>query len=195
MDRLVELGVIEPVDFSSFVPVIKKDGSIRICGDFKVTLNPYIENDQYPLPRIEELFAKLQGGVSFTKLDLSNAYQQVCLDEQSKELVTISTHKGLYRYNRAPFGIASIPAKFQKIMDSLFEGQEGVVVFLDDLLITGRSHQEHMNILNKVLSILQDAGFKISLNKCSFFQKEIAYLGYKINQCGMHTSEDKILAI
>lgn len=148
LDRLVALEIIEPVDFSPWgtpiVPVIRKDGSIRICGDFKITFNPCIEIDQYPLPKIEELFAKLQGGITFTKLDLSNAYQQVCLDNKAKELVTIATHKGLFRYNRAPFGVASIPAKFQKIVVSLLEGHEGVVVFLDDLLVTGRSHQEHI---------------------------------------------------
>ncbi|XP_023311028.1 uncharacterized protein LOC111691851 [Anoplophora glabripennis] len=88
--RLEQIGVIEPVSYSPWgtpiVPVLKKDGSVRICGDFKITLNPYIEIDQYPLPRIEELFGKLQGGVEFSKLDLSTAYQQISLDETSKNL-------------------------------------------------------------------------------------------------------------
>lgn len=199
LDRLHKLGVIEPVEYSPWgtpiVPVLKKDGSVRICGDFKITVNPFIEIDPFPLPRIDELFVKLQGGVHFTKLDLSNAYQQICLDEKSKELVTISTHKGLFRYNRAPFGIASIPGKFQKILETLLQGLDGVVCFLDDILITGRDRVEHIARLETVLSRLQNAGFKLAIEKCNFFQSKISYLGYDIDKEGLHTSESKILAI
>lgn len=199
LESLEKIGVITPVNYSPWgtpiVPVLKKDGSVRICGDFKVTVNPYIEIDQYPLPRINELFVKLQGGVHFSKLDLSNAYQQFCLDQSSKELMTISTHKGLYQYNRAPFGIASIPAKFQKIMESLLQGLDGTVVFLDDILITGCNRKEHLIRLKKVLQILQESGLKISLPKSNFFQDQIEYLGFIINKEGLHTSDKKIKAI
>lgn len=102
IDRLVAENILSPVPFSEWatpiVPVAKSDGSIRICGDFKITVNPILLVDKYPLPRIEELFAKLQGGVEFTKIDLSHAYQQVELDDVSKEFTTINTHKGLFRY-------------------------------------------------------------------------------------------------
>ncbi|KAK9872173.1 hypothetical protein WA026_016226 [Henosepilachna vigintioctopunctata] len=199
LNRLLKLGVIEPVNYSPWgtpiVPVLKKDNSIRICGDFKVTLNPNIEIDQYPLPRINELFVKLQGGVQFSKLDLSSAYQQILLDKDSKKLTTISTHKGLFQYTRAPFGIASIPAKFQKIMDSLLQGLDGVIVFLDDILITGKDKSEHLIHLEQVLNILQNTGLKISKDKCSFFCDEICYLGFVINKFGLHPSENKIEAI
>lgn len=197
--RLINLGVLEPVDYSPWgtpiVPVLKKDGSVRICGDFKVTLNPYIEIDQYPLPRIEELFVTLQGGQEFTKLDLANAYTQVCLDEKSKDLVTISTHKGLFRYTRAPFGIACIPAKFQKMMESLLSGLPGVIIFQDDILITGKDRTEHIGRLKQVLIRLEEAGLKISLNKCEFFKSKVSYLGFIIDKHGLHTCENKISAI
>lgn len=85
--------------------------------------------DQYPFQRIEELFAKLQGGKKITKLDLSQAYQQVEVDSKSQELLTITTHKGLFQYTRLPFGVVSAPAKFQKIMESLLQGVEGVTYF------------------------------------------------------------------
>ena len=84
------------------VTVPKPDGSVRICGDYKVTINPVLDVDSYPLPTPEDLFATLAGGQKFSKLDLSQAYQHVCLDEQSQEYVTINKHKGLYRYNRLP---------------------------------------------------------------------------------------------
>ncbi|XP_044760857.1 uncharacterized protein LOC123318303 [Coccinella septempunctata] len=177
INRLVSLGVLYPVDYSEWgtpvVPVLKKNGSLRLCGDYKVTINPHIEVDQHPLPRIDDLFNCLQGGVKFSKLDLSDAYQQIGLDEISKELTTIVTHKGLYRYNRLTYGIASAPAKFQKIMESLFTGLEGVVVFLNDVLITGKDDNEHLERL----------------------RDSIEYLGYIIDKEGLHTSESKTVAI
>jgi hypothetical protein len=104
LDRLEQDQILERVQFSNWaapiVPVVKHDGSIRICGDYKLTVNQVAQTDTYPLPRIEDLFASLSGGKSFTKLDLAHAYQQIPLDEEAKEYTTINTHKGLYRYNR-----------------------------------------------------------------------------------------------
>ena len=100
------------------MPVPKRDGSIRVCGDFKVTINPYVNVDQYPLPKPTDLMTCLTGGKIFTKLDLTAAYQQMLLDDDSSKLVVINTHQGLYRYTRLPFGVASAPAVFQRAMDS-----------------------------------------------------------------------------
>ena len=116
LDRLQAEGIIVPIRFSKWaapiVPVMKSDGSIRICGDFKQTVNKSARTEVYPLPRIEELFACLSGGQTFTTLDLSHAYLQLELENESQELVTINTHKGLYKYTRLPFGVASAPAIF-----------------------------------------------------------------------------------
>ena len=93
-------GIISPVQFSSWatpiVPVVKSNGQIRVCGDYKVTINQALQPDSYPLPRVDELFASLAGGRYFSKLDLSNAYLQIELEEESKKLVTINTPKGLF---------------------------------------------------------------------------------------------------
>lgn len=195
INRLLSVGIIEPIDYSPWatpvVPVLKKGGEIRLCGDFKVTINPLIEVDQYPLPRIEDLFCALNGGKSYSRLDLSQAYQQICVDNETKKLLTISTHKGLFMYNRLAYGVASAPAKFQKIMESLFVGLEGVLVFLDDVLITGPSEKIHCQRLDKVLSILADAGLKLNIKKCKFFQDHVDYLGYTIDKNGLHTCKDK----
>ncbi|XP_056647241.1 uncharacterized protein K02A2.6-like [Diorhabda sublineata] len=143
LDRLVTENILSPVSYSSWAtpiaPVAKKNGTIRICGDYKITLNPVLLIDKYPLPRIEELFSKLQGGVEFSKIDRSQAYQQIELGNESKKLTTINTPKGLFSYNRLPFGIASAPAMFQRIMEQILAGLDGVVCFLDDILITGKS--------------------------------------------------------
>ena len=107
LDRLQAAGIIAPTKFSHWttpiVPIVKKDGSIRICGDYRQTVNKHAKTEIYPLPRIEELFTTLSGGQSFTTLDLSHAYLQLELEEESQELVTINTHKGLYKYKRLQF--------------------------------------------------------------------------------------------
>jgi len=137
LDRLVQECILEPVQFSEWaapiVPVIKPDKSVRICGDFTLTVNQASKLDRYPIPWIDDLFATLAGGESFTKLDMSPAFQQILLDEESKSYVVINTHKGLFRYNRLPFGVSSAPGVFQQVMEGLLSGIPGVVVYIDDL--------------------------------------------------------------
>ena len=132
------------------VPVVKKDQSLRLCGDYKVSVNQALETDTYPLPRLEELLATLSRGKIFSKIDLAAAYQQVFLDDDSKKYTTINTHIGLFVYNRLPFGISSAPSIFQLIMENLMKDLP-VVVFLDDLLIMGRSEEDHLHNLQRVL--------------------------------------------
>ena len=126
LDHLLALGVIRPVQFSDWaapiVPVLKGDRRVRICGDYKVTINRAAKLEKYPIPRIDELFVSLSGGKMFSKLDLSHAYLQVPLEEASQKYVTINTHKGLFIYTRLPFGIASAPSIFQRVMENLLQG-------------------------------------------------------------------------
>ena len=123
---MIKLGVIEKVNYSNWaapiVPVPKPDGSIRICGDYKVAINPSLLVDQFPVPKAEDLFSSLAGGKNFSKLDLSQAYQQVLLEPDFHKYVTINTHKGLHQYNRLPYGVASAPAVFQEIMARIATG-------------------------------------------------------------------------
>ena len=177
------------------VPVVESDGSVRICGDFKATINQVAVNESYPLPRVEELFANLSGGKRFTKLDLANAYLQLPLDEASKEYVTINTHRGLFRYNRLPFGLSSAPAIFQRCMETVLQGLKGVSVYIDDIILTGASDEEHRGTLDKVLERLELAGLRLRTEKCFFMQPRVVYLGHVIDEQGLHPTEDKVKAI
>ena len=119
------------------MPVIKCDGNVRICGDYKVTINQVTKQDVYPLPKDEDLFAALAGGKLFSTIDLTHAYQQVKIDDASKKYTTINTHNGLFQYERLPFGISSAPAIFQRSMENLLQGLPSTCVYQDDILVTG----------------------------------------------------------
>ena len=177
------------------VAVPKSDGRIRICGDYKVTVNPHIEPDRHPLPKPDDLFASLSGGKKFTKIDLSHAYLQMMLDDESKKFMVINTHKGLYQYTRMPFGISSAPAIFQRVMDTILLGLSNVLCYLDDILITGATDQEHICNLEEVLKRLQCHGIKVQNSKCTFLANSVEYLGHIIDHKGLHTSPQKVAAI
>ena len=172
LQQLESLGIIKPVKSSKWaapiVPVLKPDHkSIRICGDYKLTANKALRAEQYPLPKIENLFSTLAEGVTFTKLDMSQAYQQLVLDSDSKEIVTINKHKGLFTHQHSLFGVSSAPGIFQRTMESILAGIPRVLFYLDDILITGASQEEHLPNLKEVLSRLQQAG--LCLHKDGIF--------------------------
>lgn len=199
LDRLQQAGIISPIEFSEWaapiVPVTKPNGSVRICGDYKLTINQAAQTDKYPLPKVDDLFSALSGGKYFTTLDLSQAYLQLPLHEDSKQYLTINTHKGLYQYNRLPFGVASAPGIFQRAMDTLLQGIEGVCVYLDDILVMGRSVEQHVATLTEVLERLSKANLKLNQPKCIFMASRVEYLGYVIDEQGLHPTSEKVQAI
>ena len=146
LKRLERIGALEKVEFSDWatpiVPVLKLDGTLRICVDCKVTINPASDVLEYPMPMVEELFTQPNGSKSFSKLDLSSAYQLVLLDEESKQYVTINTRLGLFRYTRLPFGMAAIPAIFQQTKDTILSGFSGVGGILDYSIVTGPNDKQ-----------------------------------------------------
>ena len=199
LERLEKLGVIEAIQFSEWaapvVPVVKGDGSIRLCGDYKLTVNRVANLECYPLPRIDDLLASLGKGKMFSKLDLANAYLQLALEDESKKYVTITTHKGLYRYNRLPFGVASAPAIFQRTMENLLRDISNVVVYLDDILVSGSTEAEHLHTLDCVMSRLEEHGLRLKLSKCVFMAPSVEYLGHHISADGIRPAEGKKRAI
>ncbi|KAL0902232.1 hypothetical protein ABMA27_000152 [Loxostege sticticalis] len=183
IDRLLDLGVLKPVEHSEYaspvVPVLKKDGGVRLCADYSVSINKQLI---------------LHGGEQFTKLDLSMAYGQFVLSEDAQDLTCINTHRGLFKYTRLVFGLASAPAIFQRAMECILAGIEGTVCFLDDILIGG-SKAQHRERLIAVLDRLESAGLTLQASKCDFFKDEIKYLGHVIDKNGIRKCPEKVKAI
>lgn len=199
LERLVEAGILEPVQYSEWaapiVPVVKENGNVRICGDYKMTINKVSKLDNYPIPKTEDLFATLNGGQQFTKLDMSQAYQQLMLDEESKGYTTINTHKGLFRYTRLPFGVSSAPGIYQRVMDNLLQGIPYVVVRVDDILVSGEDTAAHMRNLEEVLSRLATAGLRLNEEKCTFLADKVVYLGQMVTREGVQPVKEKVKAV
>lgn len=198
LDRLEREGILEKVTHSEWatpiVAVPKPDGSVRLCGDFKVTVNQSLSVDQYPLPKADDIFDALAGGRKFTKLDLTQAYLQLPLDQELKQFCTINTHRGLYQFTCLPFGIASAPAQFQKVMDTILQGSRGAMCYIDDILVTGGT-EEHLRNLEEVLQQLQAHGIRMKRKKCVFMQDAVECLGHLIEANGKRPTPEKIAAI
>ena len=113
---------------------------------------------------------------------MSQAYQQLLLDESSRQYVVINTHKGLFRYSRLPFGVSSAPGIFQRVMENLLQDIPGVVVYIDDVLITGPDERGHITELEEVLRRMEQAGLHLSKGKCLFMAPSVEYLGYTHSQ-------------
>uniref|UniRef100_A0A5S6R3L9 RNA-directed DNA polymerase n=2 Tax=Trichuris muris TaxID=70415 RepID=A0A5S6R3L9_TRIMR len=199
IDRLTESGIWIPVKSSVWAaPIVivpKSTGSIRICGDFKLSVNSQLEVEHYPIPRIEEIFHKLGKGQTFTKIDLADAYLQIELDDESKIFMVVNTPFGLYQYQRLPFGVASAPSIFQRFMDQLVSDIPGCVAYLDDIIVTGANESEHLNNLDSLLRRLEENGLRCRVQKCKFFQREVEYLGHVLSANGLCPSETRVQAI
>ena len=198
LDKLESRGVISKIDHSEWaaplVVVQKRDKTLRLCGDYKVTVNQVVQSDTYPLPNAEDLFASLAGGEIFTKLDLSAAYQQLELTEDSKQYLVVNTQKGLYRYNRLSYGVSTAPSIFQRVMDQILQGLEGVTCYLDDILIAS-SKSEHVQKVKSVFERLRKFGVKLKKAKCAFMMPRVTYLGHEISAAGVQPTNEKIKSI
>ncbi|KFD58262.1 hypothetical protein M513_01025 [Trichuris suis] len=199
LERLINQGILKPVKYSKWatpiVPVLKRNGELRVCGDYRSTVNSATKKDTYPLPTVTELLTALAGGVLFSKLDLAQAYQQLKVDDQTAELLTLNTPKGLMQVKRLPFGVDVAPSIFQRFIDSLLAGLDGVKAYLDDVLITGRTEEEHWKRVEAVLARLDEIGLRLRRDKCVFGVEEVEYLGFLIDRHGVHPTAEKVEAI
>ncbi|KAI0226278.1 hypothetical protein LSAT2_023096 [Lamellibrachia satsuma] len=171
LDRMVTSGVIravtEPTDWcSAMVPVIKKTGAVRICIDLKQH-NTADRRDHFMFPSLEDISPKLADSKVFSTLDVTSGFWQIPIDEENQLLTTFITPFGRYAFCRLPFGISSAPEIFQRKMSALLDGMNGVKVIMDDILVHGRSIEEHDARLDSVIRIINDSGLKLTQENAS----------------------------
>jgi hypothetical protein len=187
--ELQGMSAIEPAKSaysSPVVPVKKKDGTIRMCIDYR-KLNSKTKPDRHPIPNLLDAVYNLHGTEFFTSLDLVKGYHQIPLDEKSKEYTAFSTSKGHWQWCRLPFGLRNAPAAFQReIMKVLQEfSQRKVTVYIDDILINDVSFDDHLELVRQVLTALKNHNLKIKPQKCSWFKPEVEFLGHIVGRNGI----------
>ncbi|XP_026530731.1 uncharacterized protein K02A2.6-like, partial [Notechis scutatus] len=199
IDKLVKQGVLQPIDHARWetpiVTPVKPDGSVRICGDYKATLNCALQQSAYPVPVVQHLLHSLGGGKVFAKLDLAQAYQQLPVDEETAEAQTIVTHRGAFRCNRLQFGVSVAPGIFQSLMERLLRGIKGVVPYFDDVLVSAANQEELEGRLREVLEKFKGAGLKVKKEKCQLYTEQVEFLGYLLDRHGIHPTGSKVKAI
>ena len=179
-DDLEDAKLIDPTHSYWAAPSIlvkKKDGSYRLVVDYR-GLNKQIEKTSWPLPRINDVIDSLDGNCYISNIDLTSEYFQMALHEESQNVTVFVTPMGLYEWKRLPIGLASAPGAFQNLMELIMAGlsYEVALVYLDDIIIFGRSFEEHLNCLDLVLGRLKDAGLKIKGSKCRFLSGKNSFL-------------------
>ena len=174
---------------------MKKDGSIRLCGDYKVTINKAIRPHPHPVPVISHLISSISNATVFGRLDLAQAYLQCTVSEQVALAQTIVTHRGAFKVKRLQFGILCAPGYFQALMEKLLFGIPGIFIYFDDIVIATKTREEFEVTLEMVLSRLKEAGLRLKREKCEFEVSEIEFLGFVISKEGIRPSETKFAAI
>ena len=199
IQELADKGVIRPSSSPYASPIVivrKKDGSIRLCVDYR-KLNAITRRDAFPLPRIDETLDAIGGASFFSTLDLASGYHQVAMHEDDQEKTAFTTPFGLWEFKRMPFGLSGAPATFQRLMQSSMNDLvlRILLVYLDDVLVFSRDFKEHLKRLETVFTRLRQIGLKLNPEKCRFGARNVNYLGHIISEEGIATDPGKISAV
>jgi hypothetical protein len=197
--ELLAMGHIRPSCSpfaSSVVLVLKKDGTMRMCIDYRA-LNKKTIKKRYPIPRIDELMDELHGAVFVLKIDLRSGYHYINIREKDITKMAFRCHFGHFEFLVMPFGLTNALATFQTCMNHIFRDQlrKSILVFFDDILVYSKIWQEHMMHLDEVLSIMEAQSLYTKESKCEFNMTELLYLGHIINAQGVQVHQEKIRAI
>ena len=199
IETLRKTGMIEPSDSdwaSRLVMVTKKDGSIRVCVDFR-EVNKLTKKDAYPAPQIEQTLDQLRDAKWFTSLDAEKGYYQVRMTDKAKEVAAFRSPFGLFQFTRMPFGLTNAPAVFQRLMDKVLHGLSWkcCMVYLDDVIIYSKTWDEHLEHLDLVLQRIGDANLTLNFKKCEFAQAALKFLGHVVSKEGIKPDPARATAI
>ncbi|GJV69602.1 retrotransposon protein, putative, ty3-gypsy subclass [Tanacetum coccineum] len=196
---MLDNGFIRPSVSPWGAPVLfvkKKDGSMRLCIDYR-KLNRITIRNRYPLPRIDDLFDQLQGAKYFSKIDLRSGYHQLRVREHDISKTAFRTRYGHYEFLVMPFGLTNAPAVFMDLMNRIFHEylDKFVIVFIDDILVYSKSEQEHERHLRIVLEILRQKKLYAKFSKCEFWLQQVTFLGHIVSADGIIMDPSKVEAI
>lgn len=196
VEWLLSQGIVTPSSSPWAAPIVmvrKKDGSMRMCVDYR-RLNGVTIKDSFPLPHITDILDSLSGCSIFSTIDLCSGYLQVPVREQDRSKTAFVTNRGLYEYTRLPFGVCNGPATFQRLMSIVLRGLVGekCLVYLDDIIIFSKSFDDHLNDLRSIFDRLRQSGLTLKPTKCNFYQEKIDFLGHVVSADGVHVDSSKI---
>lgn len=197
LDEMLRLNVIEPSHSSWNSPVLlvkKKSGEYRFCFDGR-RLNSVTKRDAYPLPRVDRILSMLRDAKFISSIDLRKAFWQIPLCESSREKTAFSVPgRGLFHFKVVPFGLINSAQCQQRLMDAVFgpKLEPKVFCYLDDIIVTSSSFEEHLQILREVFERLRAANLTVNLEKCQFFKSSLKYLGFVVDGNGLRTDPDKV---
>ncbi|GJU66598.1 putative nucleotidyltransferase, ribonuclease H [Tanacetum coccineum] len=199
LQELQDKGFIRPSHSPWGAPVLfvkKKDGSLRMCIDYR-ELNKLTIKNRYPLPRIDDLFDQLQGSRYFSKIDLRSGYHQLRVHEDDIPKTAFRTRYGHFEFTVMPFGLTNAPAVFMDLMNRVCKPylDKFVIVFIDDILIYSKTKEDHEVHLGLVLELLRKEKLYAKFSKCEFWLQEVHFLGHVVNQNGIHVDPSKIEAV
>ena len=199
LEGLMKSGFIQPSKSPFGAPILfvkKKDGTMRMCVDYRALNNITIKN-KYPLPRVDELFDRLQGAKVFSTMDLISGYHQIRIAAEDVPKTAFRTRYGHFEFLVLPFGLTNAPATFMHLMHQTFREflDWFVLVFLDDILVFSKSIEEHKQHLIKVLTKLREAKLYAKLSKCKFFRTEVEFLGHHVGRDGVRMMQDKVKGV
>ncbi|GJS12810.1 putative reverse transcriptase domain-containing protein [Tanacetum coccineum] len=199
LQELSNRGFIRPSTSPWGAPVLfvkKKYGSFRMCIDYR-ELNKLAIKNRYPLPRIDDLFDKLQGSSVYSKIDLRSGYHQLRVRDEDIPKTAFRTRYGHYEFQVMPFGLTNAPAVFMDLMNRVCKPylDKFVIVFIDDILIYSRNKEEHANHLRIILELLKKEKLYAKFSKCDFWIRIVQFLGHLIDSQGLHVDPAKIEAV
>ena len=199
VQEMLEQRVIEPSESPWVSPIVlvqKRDGGVRFCVDYR-KLNQVTKLDEFPLPRIDDTLDLLTGSRHFSTLDLASGYWQVEMEPSSKEKTAFTTYSGLYQFRKMPFGLVNAPATFQRLMEVVVAGlaHSVCVVYLDDILVVGKTVSERNSNLTQVLQRLRSAGLRLQPKKYHFALERVEYLGHVVSADSVSTNPKKRMAV